>query len=490
MVDLKYVEKFPDFSPLHPKIPASRGVHGTWSRLYGSARGLAIVEAARAHDGPVLVVLPEVRTSYQILEEIRFYARAAKDLPILIFPDWESLPYDAFSPHPDIVSRRLQTLYRLPDLKRGIVIATVTTLMHKLCPPEFVNGHSFLLRTGETLDMAEFRQRLTHSGYQAVSQVMEPGEFAIRGGLVDLYPMGSATPYRIDLFGEEVESIRTFNPETQRSREKLGEIQLLPAREFPMTEAGIQRFRQSFRARFAGDPQKSTIYRDVSNGIAPAGAEYYLPLYFEALASFFDYLPETTLCIYDADITPTAETFARETVERFEQLRFDTERPIVPPEDLFLAPEDVAEGLNIRAGITLLAFRDDEKQPQAVNSVTLFATQAPPSLPVDRRNEQPYRGLCEYLESYKGRVLLAASSPGRRETLKALLRDHKLESVDVDGWESFLAGDQPLSLTVADIDKGLVLPDPAISIVTEAQLYGERAAQQRRRAGEIGRAHV
>ncbi len=391
MVDLKHVEKFPEFSPLHPKIPTSQGAHSVWSRLYGSARGLAIVTAAKAHDGPVLVVLPEVRTSYQILEEIRFYAQAVKDLPILIFPDWESLPYDAFSPHPDIVSRRLQTLYRLPNLKRGIVIATVTTLMHKLCPPEFVNGHSFLLRTGETLGMTDFRQRLARSGYQAVSQVMEPGEFAIRGGLVDLYPMGSATPYRIDLFGEEVESIRTFDPETQRSQEKLDEIQLLPAREFPMTEAGIQRFRQSFRARFTGDPQKSAIYRDVSNGIAPAGAEYYLPLFFQALASFFDYLPETALCIYDAAITPTAETFARETAERYEQLRFDTERPVAPPEDQFLAPEDVASGLTNRTGITLLAFRDDEKQPRTVNSVTLFATQAPPNLPVDRRSEHPYR---------------------------------------------------------------------------------------------------
>lgn len=482
LADPKRAEKPHEISPLDPEIPVSKDIHGTWSRLSGSARGLAIVEAAKAHAGPVLVVLPEVRTSYQVLEEIRFYAQAVKDLPILIFPDWESLPYDAFSPHPDIVSRRLQTLYRLPNLERGIVIATVSTLMHKLCPPQFVNGHSFLLHTGETLNITAFRDRLSHSGYQTVSQVMEPGEFAIRGGLIDLYPMGSATPYRIDLFGEEVESIRTFDPGTQRSDQNLGEIQLLPAREFPLTEAGSKHFRQSFRARFAGDPQKSSIYRDVSNGIAPAGAEYYLPLYFDALVSFFDYLPETALCIYDAGITPAAETFSREAMERYEQLRFDTERPIVPPQDLFLAPEEIAGAINKRTHIKLLAFRDDEKPARRVNIVTLFATQAPPNLPVDRRSEQPYRALCEYIEGYRGRVLLAASSPGRRETLKALLRDHKLESVDVDGWQAFLQGDQRLSLTVADIDKGLVLPDPAISIITEAQLYGERAAQQRRRA--------
>lgn len=446
---------------------------------------MAIVEAAKAHDGPVLVVLPEVRTSYQLLEEIRFYAQPEKDLPILIFPDWENLPYDAFSAHPDIISRRLQTLYRLPNLKRGIVIATITTLMHKLCPPEFVNGHSFLLRSKETLDVADFRQRLVRAGYQAVSQVMEAGEFAIRGGLVDLYPMGSATPYRIDLFGEEVESIRTFDPETQRSQEKLDSIQLLPAREFPMTEDGIQRFRQSFRARFTGDPQKKSLYRDVSKGIAPAGAEYYLPLFFESLVSFFDYLPSTALCIIDAAIKPAAETFARETAERYEQLRFDTERPVVPPDDLFLSPSTIAEALNGYVEVTLLAFRDDEEQPLPDNSAILFATQAPPNLPADRRSEQPYHRLWDFLETYKGRVLLVASSPGRRETLKALLRDHNRSSVDVDGWQSFFSGDQPLSIAVADIDKGLLLAEPAICIITEAQLYGERVAQQRRRAGAV-----
>lgn len=482
MAARKRVENFSGSSPLHPVIPASAGV---WSRLYGSSRGLAIVEAAKAHDGPVLVVLPEVRTSYQLLEEIRFYAQPEKDLPILIFPDWENLPYDAFSAHPDIISRRLQTLYRLPNLKRGIVIATITTLMHKLCPPEFVNGHSFLLRSKETLDVADFRQRLVRAGYQAVSQVMEAGEFAIRGGLVDLYPMGSATPYRIDLFGEEVESIRTFDPETQRSQEKLDSIQLLPAREFPMTEDGIQRFRQSFRARFTGDPQKKSLYRDVSKGIAPAGAEYYLPLFFESLVSFFDYLPSTALCIIDAAIKPAAETFARETAERYEQLRFDTERPVVPPDDLFLSPSTIAEALNGYVEVTLLAFRDDEEQPLPDNSAILFATQAPPNLPADRRSEQPYHRLWDFLETYKGRVLLVASSPGRRETLKALLRDHNRSSVDVDGWQSFFSGDQPLSIAVADIDKGLLLAEPAICIITEAQLYGERVAQQRRRAGAV-----
>ena len=461
-------------------MPDHKGAHGVWGRLYGSARGLAITEAARAHKGPVLVVMPDVRTSYQMLEEIRFYARNA-GLPILIFPDWESLPYDAFSPHQDIVSRRLQTLYHLPGLEHGIVITTVTTVMHKLCPPDFVQGHSFMLRTGESLEIGQFRDRLAHSGYQNVSQVMEPGEFAIRGGIVDLYPMGSATPYRIDLFGEEVESIRTFDPETQRSQDKLDEIQLLPAREYPMTDAARQKFRQAFRARFAGDPQNSSIYRDVSKGIAPSGAEYYMPLYFDQLASFFDYLPDSALCIYDDAIFATAETFTRETGERYEQLRHDTERPIVEPADLFLAPGAISEALEALEGVHLLPFSDDDTLAQTGTNVTLYNTSVPPRLPVDRRSDSPYSELFRYIEKFSGRVLLAASSPGRRETLRALLREHHMASMDAGGWDEFLAQDTHLMLTVADIDRGMVLPDPAISIITEAQLYGERAAQQRRR---------
>jgi transcription-repair coupling factor (superfamily II helicase) len=274
-------------SPLQPLLPQSVGRELQWSRLYGSARGLALAEAAQRHAGPLLVVMPDVRTSYQVLEEIRFYASGA-DLPVLVFPDWESLPYDVVSPHPDIISRRLLTLHRLPELRRGIVIATASTLMHKLCPPEFVSGFSFLLRAGDRLDPTGFRDRLTRSGYSAVSQVMEPGEFAIRGGLIDLFPMGALRPYRIDLFGEEIESVRSFDPRSQRSLESLDEVRLLPAREFAFNEEAIRQFRQAFRARFAGDPQRIPLYRDVSNGLVPAGAEYYLPLFHTRLSANFD----------------------------------------------------------------------------------------------------------------------------------------------------------------------------------------------------------
>lgn len=426
-----------------------------------------------------MVVLPEIRTSFQVLEEIRFYAQGM-DLPLYIFPDWESLPYDAISPHPDIISRRLRTLYRLPELTRGIVITTVTTLMHKLCPPEYVRENSFLLGVGETLDLPRLRQRLVQAGYAAVSQVMAPGEFAIRGGLLDLFPMGSAVPYRIDLLANDVESIRSFDPDTQRSREQLMHIELLPAREFPMNDDAIQVFRQAFRARFPGDPQKRAIYRDVSKGIAPAGAEYYLPLFFPETASLFDYLPGTSLCIYDEAIGPAAETFYREAGERFEQLRHDVERPVIQPEALFMPPAGVLANLDKYASIAIQSFQ--EGRETGVATITRFDTEVPPQLPVDRRSERPYSALYAYLAGYPGRVLLAAASPGRRETLRGLLHEQQLYPKDIPAWRDFIEGDARLGLTVADIDRGLVLPKPAISVITEAQLYGERAAQQRRRS--------
>ena len=451
-----------------------------WGRLYGSARGLAIASAAQQHPGPLLVLMPDVRTSYQVLEEIRFYL-GGDDIPLLVFPDWESLPYDVFSPHPDIVSRRLETLYRLPGLKHGIVIATVSTLMHKLCPPEFVRGYSFLLRQGETLDSADFRERLTRSGYSAVSQVMEPGEFAIRGGIIDLFPMGAPRPYRLDLFGEEIETIRTFDPESQRSLETLNEIRMLPAREFPINEDSIKQFRQAFRARFSGDPQRVSLYRDVSNGLAPAGAEYYLPLFHAQLASFFDYLPEAALCVCDREVEATARQFAVETHERYEQLAADPQRPILTPEELFAGGDEFLERLRSHTRVDLSPFREDEIQIPASASLTVFGTQPPPSLPVDRHSEHPYAALHDFLGKQSGRVLLAASSPGRRETLKTLLHEYGLFPTDVPGWHAFLDGEDRLAITVADLDRGLVLAEPELIVITEAQLYGERAAQRRRR---------
>ncbi|MFA5810383.1 MAG: transcription-repair coupling factor, partial [Thermoleophilia bacterium] len=339
-----------------------------WSRLYGSARGLAIVHAAREHPGPLLVVTRGVHAAEQLEDEIRFYAAGGdgvsgaapgneSSLPVLHFPDWECLPYDVVSPHQGIVSERLETLYRLPTLTRGILLAAAGTLMHRIAPREYVAAHSFLLRRGERLDVAGLRTTLTHAGYAAVSQVMEPGEFAVRGGVIDLFPTGNPAPYRLDLFGDEVESIREFDPASQRSGRSLEEIRLLPAREFPLTDEAIQRFRQSFRTRFEGDPQKSVVYRDVSKGLAPAGVEYYLPLFFPQTATIFDYLPASTICLLEADVEHAARDFEHETGQRYQDLRHDRERPLLAPEEIMLTTTQFRERLREKPCIEFLDFQ-------------------------------------------------------------------------------------------------------------------------------------
>jgi transcription-repair coupling factor (superfamily II helicase) len=468
----------PAVSPLTPVWPQASGQPLAWTRLPGSSRGLALARAAEAHPGPLLVVTRDTRAAQQLEDEIRFYLTDPAGTPLLPFPDWESLPYDAFSPHPDLISERLLTLYRLPELQQGIVLTTVTTLQHRLAPRGYVSGHTFLLTAGENLDLEGFRARLAEAGYQSVAQVMAPGEYAVRGGLVDVFPMGAAVPYRIDLFGEKIESIRTFDPETQRSGDKHAAIRLLPARELPLNPAAVQRFRQAFRARFEGDPQRSALYREVSKGVAPAGIEYYLPLFFEATATLFDYLPAGTLCVREDGADEAAATFWSETAERYRVLRSDRERPILPLDDLFLAPEALGTGLAVLPQIVLSPLAA-APEPAAACA---FQAQTPPLLPVNAKADTPHAALFGWLRDYPGRVLVVAETAGRREVLRSLLRDHDFEPEACAGWAAFLAGRMPLGLCMANLEKGLLLPEPRVAVITEPQLYGERVAQRRRRS--------
>ncbi|TAM45898.1 MAG: transcription-repair coupling factor [Gammaproteobacteria bacterium] len=465
-------------SSLSPVLPTESGEVLRWSRLYGSARGLALANAARRHPGPLLVVTASVHAAEQIEDEIRFYGATADTPPLLHFPDWECLPYDVVSPHQGIVSERLETLYRLPGLTRGIVLAAVPTLMHRLAPREYVGSHSFVLTRGERLDLASLRTTLAHAGYNAVSQVMEPGEFAVRGGVIDLFPAGSQTPYRLDLFGDEVESIREFDPSSQRSGKQLDGIRLLPAREFPLTEEAIQGFRQAFRARFEGDPQKAAVYRDVSKGLAPAGVEYYLPLFFGRLATIFDYLPDSTLCVLEAGVEHTAREFEHESRQRHQDLRHDRERPLLAPEELFLDTAEFTQRIARLSRVELLDFQADEA---AHAGVVGYDTLPPMTLPVDYKSNRPYGALFDYLRSTPERVLLVAETPGRKETLRELLQAGGQPVSELAGWENFMHSDARVGLAVANIERGLRLPALGLSVITEPQLYGERAVQRRRR---------
>lgn len=425
----------------------------------------------------MLVVAPSAREAEQLQDELDFYLKGS-ELPLMLFPDWETLPYDVFSPHQDIISQRLAVLAQSPDLKRGIVIAAAPTLLQRLAPPAYVLGGSFLLSVGERLDPEAMRQRLTAAGYASVSQVMEHGEFAVRGALLDIFPMGSPTPFRIDLFDEEIESIRRFDPETQLSQEKLDTVRLLPAREFPLDENGIKGFRQRYRARFEGDPQQHAVYRDVSNGLAPGGIEYYLPLFFDATATLFDYLPANAVIAMLHDVNGALIQTTQQISERYEQRRHDIERPLLPPQEVWCEPEQVEATLASRPYIEL------QSAEWASGAAQNFNTAAPPPLRVESRAEEPVEKLLKFLDSFAGRVLFAAESTGRREYLLEMLARRDLKPAVVNGWQEFLDGSARIVLCVAPLERGLLLPDAGLAVVAEEQLFGQRARQSSRRAAK------
>ena len=351
-------------SPLRPPLPRRDGDRVHWEGLRGSSRSLAIAAAAREFPGLTLVIAPDAATADALRTEIGFFAgnrngpaeAAGEPRPApartdgdsrlpLLFPDRETLPYDALSPHQDIVSERLATLHALPDTRDGVLVAAAATLMGRVAPRGFVEGNSLLLSVGDRLDLEGTQRRLDLGGYRRVSQVMEHGEFAVRGSLLDLFPTGAERPYRIDLFDAEVETIRTFDPESQRSLDGTDSIHLLPAREFPLDPEAIGRFRAAWRARFEGNPNACPVYRDVSEGFAPAGVEYWLPLFFDHTGTLFDYLPEATLVVELPGVRDEADAFWRDTAERHEQRRHDAERPVLAPRELFLAPDELGSAL-------------------------------------------------------------------------------------------------------------------------------------------------
>ncbi len=342
-------------SLLHPPLPSASAPRLRWHQLYGSAAALALAEAARSDPRPYVLIADSACELERLSAELRFFAGA--ELPLLRLPDWEVLPYDLFSPHPDIISERLKTLFELPQLRRGCLIVSADTLMQRLAPPAYVAARAFELARGEPLALERFRQRLADAGYASVGQVSGPGEFAVRGSLLDVFPMGAAAPLRIDLFDEQIEAIRRFDPETQRSLNALERVRLLPGREVPLDAAAVRDFRRRFRTRFEGDPNKSSIYRGVSEGLAPAGVEFYLPLFFDSTAALFDYLPPDAVLVHDAALGQTVRKAWADLEGRYEDRRHDLERPVLPPAELFLEPPGIEAALARFASVTSMPSR-------------------------------------------------------------------------------------------------------------------------------------
>ena len=462
-------------SPLVPGAPPA-GSRIRWTSLHGSSRGLAIAGLVRQADAPVLVVAADSQTAHRLETELRFYLDG--DIPRLRFPDWETLPYDLFSPHQDIVSERLETLAKLPSLASGVLVTVVSTAMARIAPRGFVDGHRFRIERGDRLDIDTFRRRLDRAGYACVSQVMEHGEYAVRGSLFDLFPMGTDAPLRIDLLDDEIESLRVFDPDSQRSTSRMDRVELLPAREFPTSPDAVSAFRRAWRRRFEGDPSRCPVYREVSGGGWPAGIEYYLPLFFGETATLMDYLPPDTVIVLTEDVHDAAIAFWTDTRDRFRNRCHDRERPVLSPDEIFMPVEDLFSRLATCPGVRLRRGGENER-----GAAVTFATQTPPALPIDGRADRPIGFLQDFLASHPGRSLVVAETPGRREILLETLGAHGLKPELVESWSDFVAGDAVLAMTVAELEDGACIDAPSLAVITESQLFGARAAQRRRRRG-------
>jgi len=460
-----------------PKIPHAKEQVVNWTGFTGCADSLALASAIKNENRFFVVVTSDNQTALRLEHELAFFLQNAH--PIMHFPDWETLPYDVFSPLPDIISERLKTLALLQQVKRGALIVSVTTLMYLLAPREHVLANSFAINVGDDFNLELNRIKLESVGYQCVSQVYQHAEFAVRGAIVDLFPMGSKVPFRIELFDEEIESIRTFDPETQRSLEKITQIQLFPAREFPFTDESIKLFRQEFRATFPEISPKNTLYVDVSKGVTPNGIEYYLPLFVEKTATLFDYLPSSAVLVLPESLRTTAEVFYSEAEERYQQRKYDIDRPLLKPEKLFLSAQCLLDKIASFACITI----NNEEAEES----TVFTCNQLPVIVLDNKLSEPAQALHQFISTFKGKILFVAESAGRREGLIDKLRSFKISVKQVDGWQEFLNSEVSPCVLVAPMEYGLYLDNPAIAIITENQLSGEKVLQRRRRRKSAAR---
>jgi transcription-repair coupling factor (superfamily II helicase) len=434
-----------------------------------------IVGRARAQGRLVVVACADALDAQRLSEEIAYFDPA---LAVRQFPDWETLPYDILSPHQDLVSERLAALHQLlardaPGALDALVVPA-TTALGRLAPPSYVGGHTFFFRQGQRLAADALRSRLIQAGYQHVSQVVAPGEFCVRGSLIDLFPMGAVLPFRLDLNDDVIETIRSFDADSQRSLYPVPEVRLLPGREFPLDETSRVAFRGRWREAFEGDPSRCSVYRDIGQGIASAGIEYYLPLFFDQTATLFDYLPKDSPLVLHGPIEAAARRFWTETSERYRFLARDTQRPCLPPSRLFLSPEEFFVAAKPFARLAL--GEGDAQQFAAL-----------PALAVQRKAPDPLQHLREFVDAFGadgGRVALLADSAGRRETIAQMLREYGLAFGDSADFAGFAAGDAPLALGVAPLHGGFVLPHARLALITETELYETSPRRSRARHRE------
>ena len=457
------------------------GKRYTLPRPVGSADSLLLAHLSlreKAQGKITAIVTANAADAQRLIDEMAFFA---PDLRCVLFPDWETLPYDTFSPHQDLISERLATLWRISqrdkDAGADVVIVPATTALYRLAPPSFLAGYTFQFKVKQKLDEARFKAQLTLAGYSHVTQVVSPGEYAVRGGLIDLFPMGSAVPYRVDLFDDEIDSIRTFDPDSQRSLYPVPEVRLLPGREFPMDDEARSRFRNRWRELLEGDPTKSRIYKDIGNGVATAGIEYYLPLFFEETATVFDYLGTEATVVLHGDLEPAFQHFWQDTKDRYRLVKTDPDRPALPPESLFLGTEQFYARVNQHAQLAI-------KAPDEDRSGT-FAELGPlPPLTVVRGADDPLSSLKEHIRSSKQRVLVLAESEGRKTSLLDFLHASHLTPPSFDSLAEFERSKEKVGIATSSLNIGFAWLEAGIDFVTETELFAAGPTTRRRKKQE------
>ncbi len=458
----------PDEFKLNPDLIQT--IH--WPDLYGSAEGFGITRLADRLEAPVIVVANNSRRLKLLQEEIAFFMQDHSTAPLLTLSDWECLPYDVVSPQPEVISDRLRTLAQIPYLERGILLTTVPALMQRLPPSEYISGHSFFLEAGQILDPENLRNQLHETGYLSVTQVLCQGEYAIRGGVIDIYPMGSNEPLRLDLFGNQLETIRLFDPESQRSSDTRKTVELLPGREYPTDRDAINQFRANFRSQFEGDPQKHLVYREVSKGNLPTALDYFWPLFFSQTDTLFEHLPPNATWILDMGFRDNLDKQWAAINDRHKLACIVPERLPLPPEQLYAAPVEIIQRIDSQTKI-FLGTKAHEQSDRPL----------PGTFWVEPKNSEPYQAITTHLQHSRYKTLLAFESLGRQDIINEVLRGRGMSPTEVDGWNEFARQDGPHLATVAcRIERGAVFHELKLELITETQIFGERATHTSRRA--------
>ncbi|QHP82609.1 transcription-repair coupling factor [Pectobacterium odoriferum] len=450
-------------------LPPKAGEQRLLGQLTGAACAVECAEIIERHAGLVVLIAPDMQNALRLRDEIQQFT----DQHVTTLPDWETLPYDSFSPHQEIISTRLSTLYQLPNMTRGVLILPVNTLMQRVCPHSFLHGHALVLKKGQRLSRDKLRSQLEQAGYRSVDQVMEHGEYATRGALLDLFPMGSEEPYRIDFFDDEIDSLRLFDVDTQRTLNEVPHINLLPAHEFPTDKTAIELFRSQWREQFEVRRDAEHIYQQVSKGVWPAGIEYWQPLFFsEPLPSLFSYFPNNTLLVNTGNLEQSAERFWQDIQQRFESRRVDPMRPLLPSDSLWLRVDGLFTELKAWPRVQLKT----DTLPEKAANVNL-AYLPLPELAIQHQQKSPLDALRRFIEQFDGQVIFSVESEGRRETLQELLARIKLNPTLINTLEQ--AQERGTYLIIGASEHGFIDTLRQRALICESDLLGERVSRRR-----------